>query len=557
MLGKYKIVRELGRGAMGVVYEAFDTLIERTVAIKTILKSSIQVNTGEDVFSRFRSEARAAGRLSHPKIVSIYEYGETDEMAYIVMEFVRGKELTEYFDHGMRMPLHDGLLIIMQLLDALDYLHSHGIVHRDIKPANILITSNAQIKIADFGIAKIDSSSQTHAGVVLGTPTYMAPEQFMGHDVDMRADLYAAGVILYLILTGVRPFVGSVITIMHQAVHREATPPSELNPGVTKEFDDVVKKAMAKLPEDRYQTALAFLKALKTAARTIPEMVPYGLDATIFKPHEAIEAEKTMLLPNRDSLIDPQREAEIERIRFEAQKLAAKKEQAEQHARAEQEAFALEKSRQVAAQREAQAQANAQAAAEAKRASEAAEKSDWMRKIAELKIEAEATRVADSRKREQEEEAHALRARELAISVSERANKIAEVVAQREAANEAERRMRMEAKRALREEVLRKKQDKLQLLSIRDVAENRAEAIAEADTDAEIRRQREAAELVLRNKEVAAAKVQLETANRLRKEVEERAAREQKRTGALMLVVGIFLVLLLIGIVFGLLPSSK
>jgi serine/threonine-protein kinase len=145
-LGKYEIRRELGRGAMGVVYEAFDPLIERAVAIKTILKSSVDKSEMDEAFNRFRREARAAGRLSHPKIVSIYEYGEDDAMAFIVMELIRGRELKEYFDHEERFSIKDGIRIVLQLLDALDYSHAHGVVHRDIKPANIMITADGKIK---------------------------------------------------------------------------------------------------------------------------------------------------------------------------------------------------------------------------------------------------------------------------------------------------------------------------------------------------------------------------------------------------------------------------
>lgn len=557
MLGKYKIIGELGRGAMGVVYEAFDTLIERTVAIKTILKSVIHANEAEEVFARFRSEARAAGRLSHAKIISIYEYGENEDMAYIVMELVRGKDLTEYFDHGKRMSLNEGLRIVMQLLDALDYLHAHGIVHRDIKPANIMITTDGEVKIADFGIAKIDSSGHTQVGVVLGTPTYMAPEQFMGHDVDRRADLYAAGVILYLILTGERPFVGSVIAIMHQAVHREATPPSQLNPDVSAQLDAIVAKAMAKRPEDRFQSAKKFLRALKTAAQTVPLVEHAG--AGRLSKDEFPACDETLELPGHASATGSWREEDIaawqnishslnpadfnaylqqypdggfvQSARLRIRSLEAS---GAAQARARQEALELEK-----------------AQTEARIKQEDEERALWARKLAEIKSKAEEERAREALRREQEALEQAKRAKALSVTMSVHANKIADVVSEREAALEAERKMKMEARRKLAEEVQRKKQARMQLLSAREMAENQAEAEAAA------KKLREAAELKARQEEIVYARAQAEAANRLRREVEQQAELEKQKTSKKMLLIGIFLVLMLIGILFDLLPSSR
>ena len=264
-LGKYEIKRELGRGAMGIVFEGFDPFIERTVAIKTIQKSLIGKSEAQETLGRFRREAQAAGRLNHPNIVAVYEYGEDSDVAFIAMEYIVGIELKEQFDKTARFPMDDIAKTMNQLLEALEYSHTRGVVHRDIKPANIMITKDGQVKIADFGIARIESSDLTQVGSVLGTPSYMSPEQFLGQTVDRRSDIYSAGVILYQFLTGERPFTGSNMSvIMHKVLNQAPESPNKLNPGLPEALCKVVVKAMAKRPEDRFQTAAEFLNELRS-----------------------------------------------------------------------------------------------------------------------------------------------------------------------------------------------------------------------------------------------------------------------------------------------------
>jgi serine/threonine protein kinase len=287
-LGKYEIKRELGRGAMGIVYEGFDPFIERTVAIKTIQKSLIGKAEEQETLSRFRREAQAAGRLTHPNIVAVYEYGEDSDVAFIAMEYVVGIELKEQFDKTERFPLDDIAKTMTQLLDALEYSHTRGVVHRDIKPANILITKDGQVKIADFGIARIESSDLTQVGTVLGTPSYMSPEQFLGQHVDRRSDIYSAGIILYQFLTGQRPFTGSNMSvIMHKVLNEMPVSPGILNSGLPEALSKAVEKAIAKRPEDRFQTAAEFLNGLKAAMGSpAPAGQPSATEATlkIIKP---------------------------------------------------------------------------------------------------------------------------------------------------------------------------------------------------------------------------------------------------------------------------------
>ena len=294
-LGKYDIVEVLGKGAMGVVFKGFDPDIDRTVAIKTVRKELIEEEDRADMaLARFKNEARAAGRLSHPGIVAVYDYGESGSVAYIAMEFVQGASLREYFNRGTRFAERDAIAIMVQLLEALQHAHDQGVWHRDIKPANLIIMTNGKVKIADFGIARIDTSTLTQTGVVMGSPGYMAPEQYAGGKVDRRADLFAAGVVMYQLLTGARPFAGSVESIPYKICHVEPPLPSEAEPDRGWErYNAVITRALAKQPEARFQTAAEFRAAIleayaKPVAATVSEETIIAEPATgaamLFEP---------------------------------------------------------------------------------------------------------------------------------------------------------------------------------------------------------------------------------------------------------------------------------
>jgi len=263
-LGKYPITGVLGKGAMGVVYKAFDPVINRPVAIKTIHKALIgQDMSGSSTTARFKNEARAVGRLSHPGIVAIYEYGEDENTAYIAMEYVEGRTLSQILGGSPRPPECDILTLMDQLLAALDCAHKHGVWHRDIKPANLIVTNAGQLKVTDFGIARIESVVLTQVTSTIGTPGYMAPEQYIGEGVDHRSDVFAAGALLYGMLVGHPPFRGTPETVMYKVVNEHPTPPSKVPEAGRPEFyDAIVAKALAKKPEDRYTSAADFRAAL-------------------------------------------------------------------------------------------------------------------------------------------------------------------------------------------------------------------------------------------------------------------------------------------------------
>lgn len=275
-LGRYPIESILGEGAMGVVYSAYDKAFERRVAIKTIRKELLG-DQREDLLARFQVEAQAAGRLNNTKIVAVHDYGEDGGTPYIVMEYAPGRTLLDCLKERMPLQIKDIVHIMLQLLDALNTAHKHQIVHRDIKPANILLLDGLDIKVTDFGIAKIDASNLTLFGGAIGTPNYMSPEQWNGQPVDSRSDLFSAGVVLYELLTGKQPFSGENHTVIkHRALNVAPPRPSELDPKLSPVFDKIVQRAMAKQPADRFQSAMEFLEALRTADedRTLPRPLP-------------------------------------------------------------------------------------------------------------------------------------------------------------------------------------------------------------------------------------------------------------------------------------------
>src|SRR5450631_340515 len=254
--GRYEIVAELGRGAMGVVYKARDSQIDRMVAVKTVSLMGQEPDEEKEFRLRFNHEAQAAGRLHHPGIVAIFDVGESPENGdpYIVLEYVAGESLNRILSREKKLPLETALQLVEEVAEALDYAHAQGVIHRDIKPGNILMTVDGHAKIADFGIAKLNLAHFTLPGKVLGTPAYMSPEQLSGEGVDGRSDLFSLGVILYAMVTGHSPFQGdSATTVCFKVANREPLAASALDMTLPRELDEVISRAMAKNPEERYQ----------------------------------------------------------------------------------------------------------------------------------------------------------------------------------------------------------------------------------------------------------------------------------------------------------------
>ena len=262
-IGRFEILELIGQGAMGTVYKALDPLIERTVAIKTIPISRLKEESKE-FEERFLREAQSAGRLSHPNIVTIYDVGETDDLAYIAMEYLRGTTLRDIMDRGP-MPLDLVMTTALQIAEALAYAHEHGVVHRDIKPSNIVITlPRGQIKLTDFGIAHLVNSEKTNAGLMLGSPRYMSPEQAMGQTINGRSDIFSLGAVLYEMITGVYAFAGeSLPNILYQVINEIPVSPVGLMPEITSSFDRIIMRMLNKEAKSRLDASTLILELHK------------------------------------------------------------------------------------------------------------------------------------------------------------------------------------------------------------------------------------------------------------------------------------------------------
>jgi serine/threonine-protein kinase len=262
-IGRYEITGELGKGAMGVVYKATDPTIGRTVALKTV-RVDIQGTEHDDSLRRFQNEARAAGALNHPNIVTIYDAGEENGIFYIAMEYIAGRTLAQLLADVHAVSTDQVINVGIQICAGLDYAHIKKVVHRDIKPANIMIAADGTVKIMDFGIAKA-GASLTHTGEVLGTPNYMSPEQVRGRDLDGRSDLFSTGVILYEMVTGERPFTGqNVTTVIYKIIHEAVVPPRELDVSIHPGLSAIICKCLSKDPDERYQSGADLATALKS-----------------------------------------------------------------------------------------------------------------------------------------------------------------------------------------------------------------------------------------------------------------------------------------------------
>ena len=301
-IGKYLISEVLGRGSMGTVYKGFDPHIHRQVAIKTIHRELLGDSSATDsMAARFRNEAKAVGRIAHPGVVAIYDFGEDGDVTFIAMEYVEGRTLDDILGVPQMLSEANLLSVMDQLLESLSIAHAQGVWHRDIKPANLIVTKTGQVKLTDFGIARLEDANLTQVSSMIGTPAYMAPEQFTGQGIDHRADLFACGVLLYRMLTGRRAFTGATEVVMYKILNEQPPPPSVVTNGARPAaFDAIVERAMAKKPADRYPDAQTMRAALQAVSRGA--LAP-GAKATVILPLPHASAAQGLAEPALPSVV--------------------------------------------------------------------------------------------------------------------------------------------------------------------------------------------------------------------------------------------------------------